>query len=255
MPDTEIDDTELDSMARNERYPRAARYSARWMISGNMGPNPLWRAESLAGVMPVEPGMRVLDMGCGAALSSIFLAKEFGVEVWAADLWVKTTENWQRITEASLAGRVHPVFAEAHALPFADGFFDALVSYDAYQYFGTDDLYLGYYSRFVKPGGQIGIVGPGLAVEPTALPPAHLADHWEWDFCAWHSPDWWRRHWEKTGLVAIDVCDRVPDGWSDWSQWNEICDLDRGEEHATAALLRADAGQLLGFTRIAARRR
>ena len=50
--------------------------------------------------MPLEPGTRILDMGCGAALSSIFLAKEFGVEVWAADLWVKPTENWQRITEA-----------------------------------------------------------------------------------------------------------------------------------------------------------
>jgi SAM-dependent methyltransferase len=247
-------DTKLEKMVRNERYPRASGYPARWMLDGNMGPNPLWLAESLSSVMTLEPGMRVLDMGCGAALSSIFLAKEFGVEVWATDLWVKASENWQRITEAGLAGRVHPIFAEAHALPFADGFFDALVSYDAYQYFGTDDLYLGYYSRFVQPGGRIGMVVPGLAVEPTSLPPAHLVDHWEWDFCAWHSPDWWRHHWEKTGLVDVDVCDRLPDGWSDWSRWNEACDVDRGEEHATAALLRADAGRLLGFTRVVARR-
>jgi cyclopropane fatty-acyl-phospholipid synthase-like methyltransferase len=43
-------------------------------------------------------------MGCGKAISSIFLAKEFGVEVWAADLWVKPTENWERIRGAGLDG-------------------------------------------------------------------------------------------------------------------------------------------------------
>jgi cyclopropane fatty-acyl-phospholipid synthase-like methyltransferase len=42
----------------------------------------------------------VLDMGCGTALSSIFLAREFGVEVWAVDLWVPPYDNFTRIREA-----------------------------------------------------------------------------------------------------------------------------------------------------------
>ncbi len=54
--------------------------------------------------MTLEPGMRVLDMGRGKAISSIVLAKEFGVEVWAADLCVKPTENWERIRGAGLDG-------------------------------------------------------------------------------------------------------------------------------------------------------
>ena len=41
-----------------------------------------------------------LDLGCGKGLSSIFLAREFGVEVWAADLWIKPTENYKRFIEA-----------------------------------------------------------------------------------------------------------------------------------------------------------
>ncbi|MEV6271720.1 hypothetical protein AB0L64_31450 [Kribbella sp. NPDC051936] len=52
--------------------------------------------------------MRVLDLGCGTALSSIFLAREYDVDVWAADLWVDPTENWRRVDDAGLAGRVHP---------------------------------------------------------------------------------------------------------------------------------------------------
>ena len=47
-------------------------------------------------------------------------------------------------------------------MPFAEGFFDASVSMDAYPYFGTDDLYIRPYSRLVKPGSQIGIIVPGL---------------------------------------------------------------------------------------------
>jgi len=46
--------------------------------------------------------------------------------------------------------------------PFAQGFFDAVISVDAYQYFGTDALYLDYLSRFVRPSGLLGVVIRGL---------------------------------------------------------------------------------------------
>ena len=249
-----MDDDELETLLRNDRYPRSAAYPARWMVDGAMGPNPVWLAEALTEVLPLRPGQRVLDLGCGNALSSIFLAKEFGVEVWAADLWVKPDDNLHRITTADVAGRVHPIFAEAHALPFAAGFFDAVISLDAYHYFGTDDLYLGYCSRFLKPGGSIGIVVPGLADEYATLPPPHLEPFWSWDFCAWHSPAWWRRHWAKTGLATVEVADRLPDAWRDWLLWNEACDRDRDVPGDEARMLRADAGRTLGFTRLVARR-
>ncbi len=249
-----MDDDELDALLRNERYPRSAHYSARWMVDGAMGPNPVWLAEALTDLLPLDPGMRILDMGCGTAMTSIFLAKEFGVEVWAADLWVKPDDNLRRVAQEHLQGQVHPIFAEAHALPFAEGFFDALVSLDSYHFFGTDDLYLGYYSRFVKAGGHIGMVVPGLAEELETLPPSHLAPYWNWGFCAFHSAAWWRRHWEKTGLVTVEVADRLADGWRDWLVWNEACDRESGTPGEEAQMLRTDAGRTLGFTRVIARR-
>ncbi len=42
-----MDDAELEVLLRNERYPRSAGYSARWMVDGGMGPNPVWQAEAL----------------------------------------------------------------------------------------------------------------------------------------------------------------------------------------------------------------
>ena len=45
--------------------------------------------------------------------------------------------------------------AEAHDLPFSDGFFDAMISVDAYHYFGTDDLYLeNHMARLGKPSDE-----------------------------------------------------------------------------------------------------
>lgn len=242
----------LRRMLTNDRYPRSATYDPQWVVDNLMGPHPLWKAEALTQVMPLRSDMRVLDLGCGTALTSIFLAREFGVEVWAADLWIKPTENWQRIEAAGVADRVRPVYAEARALPFAEGFFDAIVSFGSFHYFGTDTLYLPYCLKFLAPGGSIGIVGPGLLIEPGDPLPPYLASRWHPDFCAFLSPTWWRTHWERTGLVTVDVADTVPDSGADWLRWLEACDLvGRGHE-PDAELLRADVDTLLGFTRVAA---
>ena len=90
----------------------------------------MWLTESLAGCMDLDPEIRVLDMGCGKGMSAIFLAKEYGVQVWAADLWIDASDNFERIRAAGVADRVFPIHAEAHALPFAAEFFDAMVSVD-----------------------------------------------------------------------------------------------------------------------------
>jgi SAM-dependent methyltransferase len=247
---------DLPRLLTVEQFPRSAAYDPMWTIANLMGPNVLWLTEFLSQAMDLQPGMRVLDMGCGRAISSIFLAREFQVQVWATDLWIEAKENQQRIQEAGVADRVFPIHAEAHALPFADGFFDAAVSLDAYHYFGTDDLYLGYYARFVKPGGQIGIVVPGLAEEIGATVPSHLAPFWVWDFCSFHSPLWWRTHWEKTGMVDVETADWMPDGWKLWLRWLEICRQVGARSSAEQAeMLRIDAGRYLGFTRVVAQRR
>jgi SAM-dependent methyltransferase len=247
---------ELAARLSIDAFPRSASYDPEWMLENAMGPNPVWLAEALSQVMDLQPGMRVMDLGCGRATSSIFLAQEFRLQVWATDLWISASDNWQRICAANAQQHVFPIHAEAHALPFANAFFDALVSFDAYHYFGTDDLYVGYASQFVHPGGSIGIVVPGVLQELTAELPAHLVSHWPWDWCSFHSPNWWRTHWEKTGLVDVEVADFIPDGWKHWLRWLELCS-DQGlpASQEEMELLRSDAGRTLGFTRLVAHKK
>jgi cyclopropane fatty-acyl-phospholipid synthase-like methyltransferase len=123
-------------------------------MDGDTGPHPLWLLEDLAQDLELRAGMRVLDLGSGKGTTSVFLAKEYGVHVWAADLWVDPSEAAAHVASQGLDGIV-PVKAEAHALPFAHGFFDAIVCIDAYEYFGTADGYLAYLTQFLKPGPRV----------------------------------------------------------------------------------------------------
>ena len=256
-----MSDDELRARLAKPEFPRASKYDPRWVLDTLMGPNVLWLAEYLSQAMALEPGMRVLDLGCGKAASAIFFAKEFGVQVFAADLWIAPTDNLARIRTAGVEEHVFPLYAEAHALPLPRGYFDAIVSLDAYHYFGTDDLYLGYVSRFLKPGGVLGIVSPGVREEIATVPKA-LAPYWEPDFCSFHSPAWWRRHWEKTTLVDILIADFMPDGGKLWHDWDRLC-ADAGAEVLPGAAAREaemlekdkDKDGLLGFVRAVARRR
>ncbi|MBT4503035.1 MAG: methyltransferase domain-containing protein [Gemmatimonadetes bacterium] len=246
--------TDLRRALELSAYPRSAKYDPQWLIDTRMGPNSVWLMESLCEVMSMQSGMRVLDMGCGMAASSIFLAREFDVEVWACDLWIDPSENWERICRAGLERQVYPLKADARSLPFARGFFDASVSVDAYHYFGTDDLFIGCYADLIKAEGQIGIVVPGLVAEIGEAVPSHLKPYWEWEFRSFHSAEWWRRHWEKTERVRVERADMIPDGWRHWLLWNEVYDRQVGREgHQEAKMLRADDGRNFGFVRLTAR--
>lgn len=248
-----MEDAELAARLSLPEYPRSAKYDPRWALDNLMGPNALWLTEALTNILPLEPGMRVLDMGCGKALSSVFLAREFDAEVWATDLWIPATDNWRRIQEAGLERQVIPIHAEAHALPFADRFFDAAVSLDAYHYFGTSDLYLDYFAKFLKPGAPFGIVVPGLVEEFDDVP-AHLAPYWEPAFWSFHTPAWWRRHFERSGVVEVERADLVPGGADQWLLWLETCaTTDHLMSESELEMLRTDRGRALGFARITAR--
>ncbi len=244
----------MDDRFVSPRFPRASAYHPDWVAGGvSGGANPLWLAEWLAEALDLRPGMRVLDLGCGRAMSSVFLRREFGVQVWATDLWFSASENLQRVRDAGVEDGVFPIHADARSLPFAADFFDAVVSIDSFFYYGTDDLYLSYLARFVKPGGPVGIAGVGLIRELDDGVPPHLQEWWAADrpWCL-HSPDWWRRHWGRTGILDVGVADALPDGWRFWADWHRAVAPDNAVEIRT---LEADAGRHLGYVRAVGRRR
>src|SRR5687768_6803306 len=114
----------LDQLTR-DAYPKSSKYDAKWLVDLDMGPHPLWLLEDLAADLDLRHGMRVLDLGSGLGATSVFLAREYGVRVVAADLWVDPSEAGEVFRKAGVDDRILPMRVDAHSLPFGHGTFDA----------------------------------------------------------------------------------------------------------------------------------
>ncbi|KND45673.1 MULTISPECIES: SAM-dependent methyltransferase [Streptomyces] len=252
--------TALDALHRPDRYPRSSAYDPSWLLDLDMGPNPLWLLEDLVRDLELRPGTRVLDLGSGKGATSVFLAREFGVEVVAADWWIAAEEAAEVFDKAGVGDRVTAVRAEAHALPFEENSFDAVVSVDAFEYFGTADGYLPYLVRFLRPGGQLGVATPALTREVRDLGsvPPHIKAVVGWEAIAWHTAEWWRFQWAVTELVDVTSARLQEDGWRDWLLWARAC-AERdpqagGADRAVVEMLEADQGEYLTFALVTATR-
>lgn len=133
-----------------------------------MGPNSLRLLEEMLRKYPLTAGSRVMDLGCGRGITSLFLAKEAGVMVFATDLWISATENARSFEEWGVSDVVVPVHADANDLPYAEEYFDAVVSIDAFHYFVTcKEEFQRMVLPYLKKGGVAVIAIPGLKKELT----------------------------------------------------------------------------------------
>ena len=249
----------FSDLVRPDEYPLSSRYDPAWLVGLDMGPNPLWLLEDLLHDLDLHPGMRVLDLGSGLGATSVFLARECDVEVVAADLWVSPEDVGPVLAQAGVGDRVQAVRADATALPFALGSLDAVVSIDAFEYFGTSPDYLPYLVRFLKPGGQVGIATAALTREiELGEIPAHIEACVGDDAGAWHTPEWWREHWGSTDLVSVHSARHKANMWHDWVLWTKVC-LEHGgaadyEYERVLEMLEVDRGELLSFALVTARK-
>lgn len=244
--------------ALNKAFPRAARYDPDWVKRHSYDGLTLYCLESLCNILKLETGMRVLDAGCGWAISSIFLAREFGVEVWAVDKEQSASENRQRAIEAGFADRVFPLQIDAQALPFADAFFDAVIAVDSYSYFGLDERYPEYLARFIKPGGSVGILDGcftreinGLSDVPDYLRTLYHDTQDPW-YCV-HSVDWWIRFWERSGRFSVGRAEVLEQSDLIWRQYIENC-RDMASEQILIDAVMNDSEKLMALFRLTAQR-
>jgi len=236
-------------------FPLSAAYDRAWIKQNSLGENVLYNLESLTEIIEFKEGMRVLDLGCGKVVSAIFLAKEFGVEVWAVDQYITPSENYRRIKEMNCEHSVYPLKLNAKELPFPADFFDAIVSVDSYMYFGTDEKFTPYISQFLKPGGFIGIVDICFSKEINYLMelPEFLRHDYQDKWYFVHSLEWWEKLWRKTGHLKILNAEIIPQ--NDFVKSEYIRDFSSTKKKdAIAEALEKDTEGLINIFRMTAQR-
>jgi len=152
-------------LTQPDRYPLSAQYDPAWILSLDMGPHPLWQLEDLLRDLDLSPGSRVLDLGCGKGATSVFLVRECDVDVVAFDLWIEEDVLRSNLQAQGVLDRVTPVNGDVRDAPFEDGAFDAIVSIDAFEYFGTDVRLIPSLVRLLKRHGGIGMTTPDKGID------------------------------------------------------------------------------------------
>lgn len=236
-------------------YLLCNKYNTPELMAKIMGPNPLKLEEELLTDHRIPSGATVCDLGSGQGLTSVFLAKEYGFRVYAADLWSDPEENRRFFAEMGLTDeQIVPVKADAEALPFEKEFFDAVVTTDSYNYFGRDPAYLDEkLLPFVKPGGYIYIAIPGMKQDcHDNLPPELLLSWTPEQMDYMHDTAWWSDMVsECKGAEVLSVSEMVSNEevWADWlKQENEYAIGDRKS-------MEAGGGKYLNFIKIVLRKK
>lgn len=71
----------------SQSFPKATSFDATLVRSKIMGPNPLKLCEELLRGARIPRGARVCDLGSGTGITSALLAREYGFDTYAVDLW------------------------------------------------------------------------------------------------------------------------------------------------------------------------
>lgn len=231
-------------------YRRSVKYSSPDLQSMIMGPNPVKLEEELLIHHKIPEGSVVCDLGSGQGLTSVFLAKEYGFIVYAADLWSDPEENRKFFDRMGLSReQIIPVKADANNLPFEKNFFDAVVSVDSYNYFGRDPYYLDdKLLPFVKKDGYIYIAVPGMKKDCHDHLPKELLLSWtpeQLDYM--HDIEYWSDMVSKckdAEVVSVKEMESNEEVWADWlMQDNEYAVGDR-------KAMEAGGGKYLNFISI-----
>lgn len=111
----------------------------------------------LAARAGVQPGERVLDLGCGVCGPACDLVRAYeGLTVDAVTLSpVQARMARERVAEAGLSDRITVHEADYHELAFADGAYDRVLCLESTGYsYDPDRLFAGIF-RVLRPGGQL----------------------------------------------------------------------------------------------------
>ncbi len=148
-------------------------FQAQVGLTKHMGSLPATR--ELVKLCHILPGYRVLDVGCGAGRTPVYLAKEYQLRVVGVDIHPGMVAASRELAQREkVEDRVSFWKADAQDLPFEDNSFDAVIAESVTAFPPNQQQAVNEYARVLKPGGFLGMN------ESTYLQPNPPADIQAW---------------------------------------------------------------------------
>ncbi len=198
------------------KFFRTEKYHIDFQKTKMMGPNAMLLTEELLCNLELRPTMTALDIGCGLSLSSLLIAKEYSMRVFACDLWVNPADNFAFYKKINMEKQIIPMKVDfTEAIPFCDGYFDLIVSVDSFHYFGQKINFAKKILPLLKKSGVFAASFPVLLCDE--IPPV-LHEWFGEDINMMRTLDWWKNHFESQGAVIDEcgLCECSEKAWNDW---------------------------------------
>jgi len=219
------------------------------------GPNGIRQSEELASHFTITKDMKILDLGCGMGLSSLYLALEYGAHVFATDLYADPTENHEKFQSLGIADKIIPMLLDAtQPLPFAKRYFDVIFSVGAYNMFGDTEEMIPNLISYVKKGGYIAVAFPGLKYDFGDNVPPEMQPFWgEPDVARTvHGIEWWKDLFSKAKGIEIVTISEMACHDIAWDEYIKSIDPN-GEDKWTLDLKEAEDGKYFNTIQLVAK--
>jgi ubiquinone/menaquinone biosynthesis C-methylase UbiE len=150
----------------------------------------------------LQPGDRILEIGCGIGTIVAELVRQ-GYDTMGTDISQVAIE-YGRAKYGNVRLEVQP----AEELPYADGTFDAVLSFDLFEHIARIDRHVGEVQRVLKPGGHYLFETPNKLSNVVAETLAYKSLKWRRVHPSLHTPGQLRRrlarHGFETRFVKMD---------------------------------------------------
>jgi cyclopropane-fatty-acyl-phospholipid synthase len=139
----------------------------------------------------LQPGMRLLDVGCGWGSLLLHAAEHHGVQATGVTISVQQRDHVEKlVAERGLADRVSVRLQDYREVPVpAEGPYDAVASVEMSEHVGLEQYpaYAATLHRLVRPGGRVLVQamshasapGGGAFIERYVAPDMHMRPTWD----------------------------------------------------------------------------
>jgi len=208
------------------KYPELQGYSQEAIYHDFFGGGGLYLTVHMLRTLHLQPGQRVLDLGCGKGETSVFMARHSGVEVKALDLSTSADFLMNKFAQRGSGDKISALQMDATLpLPYAENEFDAVFSMNSFSFYGANPGFLPHLLKHLKPGGELCIGSEALSSEFTAEqmadppfvyafnlpPPNEDVNVFEGDFIKQHTPEWWGDLLQASGRLEVETCYELDD--------------------------------------------
>ena len=185
---------------------------------------------------------KVLVVGCGVGTTACYLVKEYRCRVVGTDISESMIErSRQRARREGVADMVDFRVADAQALPFEDGMFDAVICESVLAFVGDRQKAVNEFTRVTRSGGYVGFNEVTWLKPPPLKLVAYLTRIMGADFLM---ADGWKGLLEQSGLGEISAESfrtNVLRQWSEEVSQFETADFMRAWGRYAAGLLKDPA--------------